>query len=182
MISTAKRYLAQGLEYLALAMAFLAALAMVGIVTIIVTSVIMRRFANAPLHITEDMVGLMLSVVIFLGVPYVTLRSKHVRVAIVAEAAGKRLAPVLAGAAMLVGVIFFGWIFVESLPWFEFAWKRGLKTETARILLYPWMAVLPLSIGLTWLIFVSRLFGLLEAERHKSAEDIASVFDSRKEY
>lgn len=176
-----RRYFAQGLELLALAMAILAALAMVGIVAIIVTGVVMRRFANAPLHITEDIVGLMLSVVLFLAVPYVTLRSKHVRVAIVTEAVGRRFRPVLSSAAMLVGVLFFGWIFIESLPWFEFAWKRGLKTETARILLYPWMAVLPISIGLTWLIFVSRLFGLLEAERHRSAEIIAPGFESGKE-
>lgn len=180
-MSFAKRYLAQGLEHLALALALLSALAMVGIVVIIVTSVVMRRFANAPLHITEDMVGLMLSVALFLSVPYVTLRSKHVRVAIVAEAASKRLQPVLAGAAMLVGVVFFGWIFLESLPWLEFAWKRGLKTETARILLYPWMAMLPLSIGLTWVIFVFRLFGLYEAERHTSTEDVVPTFDSGKE-
>lgn len=181
MKSQAQRYLAQGLEFLALAMAILAALAMVGIVMVIVTSVIMRRFANTPLHITEDMVGLMLSVALFLGLPYVTLRSKHVRVAIVAEAVGERFAPVLGGAAMLVGAVFFGWIFIESLPWLEFAWKRELKTETARILLYPWMAVLPLSIGLTWVIFFCRLLGLLEAERHTSAEIIAPGFDSVKE-
>ncbi len=176
-----RRCFAQGLEFLALAMAILAAIAMVAIVVIIVTSVVMRRFASTPLHITEDMVGLMLSVVLFLGVPYVTLRSKHVRVAIVAETAGKRLQPLLGTAAMLVGVVFFGWIFVESLPWLEFAWKRELKTETARILLYPWMAVLPLSIGLTWLIFACRLFGLLEAERHRSAQDMAPAFGSDKD-
>lgn len=175
------RYLVRGLEFLALAMAILAALAMVAITAIIVTSVAMRRFANTPLHITEDVVGLLLSVVLFLAVPYVTLRSKHVRVAIVAEAAGKRFAPVFAVAGMLVGVAFFGWIFIESLPWFEFAWKRGLKTETARILLYPWMAALPLSIGLTCLIFVFRLFGLLEAERHTSAEETVPAFGSPKE-
>ena len=180
-MSLAKRYLAQGLEYLALAMAIFAALAMVGIVAIIVTSVFMRRFANAPLHITEDVVGLMLSVALFLCVPYVTLRSKHVRVAIIADSVHKRLRPVFAGAAMLVGVVFFGWIFVESLPWLEFAWKRGLKTETARILLYPWMAVLPLSVGLTWVIYAARLFGLLEAERHTSAEDMTPVFNAEKE-
>lgn len=162
-------------------MAILAAMAMVGITAIIVTSVVMRRFANAPLHITEDVVGLLLSVALFLALPYVTLRSKHVRVAIVAETAGERLAPVFAIAAMLVGVVFFGWIFIESLPWFEFAWNRGLKTQTARVLLYPWMAVLPLSIGLTCLIFVFRLFGLLEAERHTSAAEAPTTFRSPEE-
>ncbi len=177
----AQRVFAQWLEYLALAMAVLAALAMVGIVAIIVAGVIMRRFANAPLHITEDMVGLMLSAVLFLGVPYVTLRSKHVRVAIIADAVNKRFAPVLTAAAMSVGLVFFGWIFLESLPWLEFAWKRGIRTETARLLLYPWMAVLPLSVALTWVIFVARFAGFLEAERHTTAENIAPIIAPKKE-
>ena len=32
----------------------------------------MRKFANTPLHITEEVVGLLLSVTLFLGLPIVT--------------------------------------------------------------------------------------------------------------
>lgn len=162
-------------------MALLAALAMVGIVAIIVTGVVMRRFFNTPLHITEDVVGLMLSAVLFLGIPLVTLRSQHVRVSIVAEYLAPRFGTALRIAAMLVGVLFFGWILYESLPWFEFAWKRGLKTETARILLYPWMAILPLSVGLTWVIFLGRLLGILDAEQHDTLEDLPSIVPAQKD-
>jgi TRAP-type transport system small permease protein len=176
-----RRYLAQGLEGLALAMAVLASLAMVGIVAIIVTGVVMRRFFNTPLHITEDVVGLMLSAVLFLGLPLVTLRSQHVRVSIVADALEVRFGTALRIAAMLVGVTFFGWILFESIPWFEFAWKRGLKTETARLLLYPWMAVLPLSVGLTFVIYLARLLGLLDAERHGSLEDLTPIAPVKKD-
>lgn len=162
-------------------MAVVAALAMVGIVAIIVTGVIMRRFANMPLHITEDVVGLMLSAVLFLGLPLVTLRSQHVRVSIVADALTARFDTALRLAAMLVGVLFFGWILLESLPWFEFAWKRGLKTETARILLYPWMAVLPLSVGLTFVIYSARLLGLLDAENHGPQQDLPDITSPKKD-
>ncbi len=167
--------LAQGLEGLALALAVLAALCMVGIVAIITTGVIMRRFANTPLHITEDVVGLMLSAVLFLGLPLVTLRSQHVRVAIVANALQARFGAAVHVAAMLVGVVFFGWIFIKALPWLEFAVRRNLRTETARLLLYPWMSVLPLSVGLTWVIFAARLTGLLERERHASLEALPEI-------
>ncbi len=177
----ARKYFAQGLEVLALAMALLASLAMVGIVAIIVTGVTMRRFFNTPLHITEDVVGLMLSAVLFLGLPLVTLRSQHVRVSIVAEALKARFDTAMRIAAMLVGVLFFGWILLESIPWFEFAWKRGLKTETARLLLYPWMAVLPLSIGLTWVIYLARLLGLLDAERHGKLEELPTIAPAQKD-
>nr|WP_226625340.1 TRAP transporter small permease [Alloyangia pacifica] len=164
--------LTRGLEVLALAMALLAALAMVGIVGIITTSVVMRRFFNSPVHITEDMVGLMLSAMLFLALPLVTLRAEHVRVSIVADALRSRVPHLLRIAAMLVGVLFFGWIALESIPWLEFAWKRNLKTETARVLLYPWMATLPLSVGVTWVIFAGRLLGLLAPERPHAPEDV----------
>lgn len=178
---TANRILAQGLEFLALAMAVLAALFVVAIVAIIVVGVVMRRFANMPLHITEDATGLMLSAVLFLALPLVTLRARHVRVAIVADTLGTRFATPVRIAAMLVGVVFFGWIMLEAIPWFEFAWKRGLRTETARILLYPWMAALPLSVGLTWVIFMARLVGLLEPERHKPLELLPAIGSAGKD-
>jgi len=170
-----RRFLAQGLEGLAFAMAVLAASCIVGIVALITTSVAMRRFAATPLHITEDVVGLLLSAALFLGLPLVTLRSRHVRVSIVANALQARLGWAVHLAAMLVGVVFFGWIFIKALPWLDFAWTRNLKTETARMLLYPWMAVLPLSVGLTWVIFAARLLGLLDRERHGALPDVGTA-------
>lgn len=169
------RALVRGLEGLALAMAVAATLCMVGIVAIITTGVVMRRFAATPLHITEDVVGLMLSATLFLGLPLVTLRSQHVRVAIVANALQPRFALAVHVAAMLVGVVFFGWILVKALPWLEFGWKRNLKSETARLLLYPWMAVLPLSVGLTGVIFAARLTGLMPRESHASLEALPDI-------
>jgi len=171
----AQRQLAAGLEKLALLLAVMAATIIAGIVAVIVTSVMMRRFANTPIHIAEDVVGLMLSASLFLGLPLVTLRAQHVRVSIVADQLKPRFGWLVQTAAMLVGVIFFGWILIEALPWFEFAWKRNLRTETARLLLYPWMAVLPLSMGLTWLIFLGRLVGLIEPERHTSLEELPEL-------
>lgn len=164
-----------GLRYAAQAMAVAASLIMVAIVAVIMTSVLSRRFANMPIHIAEDVVGLMLSASLFLGLPLVTLRSQHVRVAIVAEALKGPVQPYVRAAAMLVCLAFFGWIFSEALPWFEFAFARNLRTETARLLLYPWMAVLPLSFALIFLICLARLTGLLEPEEYGSLEALPDM-------
>lgn len=174
-MNRAKLVFARGLEYLALAMAALSTLSMAAIVAIIVTSVTMRRFANTPLHLTEDVVGLMLSTALFLALPLVTLRSQHIRVTIVLDALGPRFGAPMRVAALLVGLVFFGWIVWVSIPWFEFAWLRNLKTETARILLYPWMAALPLSLAAIWLIFFGRLVGLLEPEHAPARDDISDI-------
>lgn len=162
MLKKGKHIIALGLDRLALACAALAALGMTAIVLIIVTSVLMRKFANTPVHITEEVVGLLLSVSLFLGLPMVTLKAKHVRVSLVVGLLTGKWRTAIHILALLVGIGFFGWLIIETIPWFEFAFKRSLKTETSRILLYPWMALMPLSLGLTGLIFLARLVGIVE--------------------
>lgn len=169
----AGRALAKGIELIALLLAAMAAINMVAIVAVIVTSVMMRRFGPTPLHIAEDVVGLLLSASLFLALPLVTLRARHIRVAIVAEALKERFERPVRIAAMVTGLAFFGWVLWDAIPWFEFAWKRNLKTETARLVLYPWMAVVPLAMALTWLIYFARLTGLIEAEHRQMAEPAA---------
>lgn len=159
-----KNTITLGLEFLALALAALAALGLSLIVGIIVTSVVMRKFANSPLHITEEVIGLLLSVVLFLGLPMVTLRSKHVHVSLLTSYVGDKGRGILQIAGLAVGIVFFGWLIWETIPWFEFAFNRNLKTETTRILLYPWMAMMPLSLAVTGAILVARLVGILERD------------------
>ena len=160
-----RRVLRRGLEGLALAMALLAAIGMAAIVTIIVTSVTMRKLFNAPLHFTEEVVGLLLSVSLLLALPMVTLKGGHVRVSILANHLRGWQRRVLSGLAACVGIGLCAWVAIEAVPWLEFAVRLNLKTETSRILLYPWMAMLPLSLLLTAIVFVARLSGLIaEAE------------------
>ncbi|WP_380057891.1 TRAP transporter small permease [Falsihalocynthiibacter sp. SS001] len=170
MANSFNKSVAQGLEWLALACAALAAVGMTAIVGIIVTSVMMRKFANSPVHITEEVVGLLLSVSLFLGLPMVTLKSKHVSVALITnQLSGAALATIRA-LGLLIAIAFFGWLIWESIPWLEFAFKRNLKTETTRILLYPWMALMPLSLGLTGIILVAQLLGIVTPPQENELE------------
>jgi TRAP-type C4-dicarboxylate transport system permease small subunit len=155
-----RNIIARGLEYLALACAGLSALGLATIVGLIVTSVLMRRIFNQPLYITEEVVGLLMSVCLFLGLPLVTIRGTHVKVSILTthlEDRHRRAFVTLTILAALVGVVFCAWLAVESVPWLEFALKRNLRTETSRVLLAPWMMALPVSVALTGLIFLWRL-------------------------
>lgn len=159
----------RGLEASALAMATMSAMAMVAIVGVIMTSVVMRKALNAPLHVTEEVVGLLLSSALFLGLPYVTLTARHVRVSIVADNLPAGLRPATRVAAMAIGFGFFAWLVWVSIPWFQFAFDRALRTQTTRLLLWPWMAMLPLSLGLTAVIFLARLTGAIPPERPDGA-------------
>lgn len=167
---TVRNLIRQGLEKLALALASIAVLGMVSIVAVIITSVIMRKFANSPLHITEEVVGLLLSVSLFLGLPMVTLKAKHVRVALLANMLNKKLQTHLQTIALIVAIGFFSWLIYKAIPWFEFGHRLNLKTETTRILLYPWMAMLPLSLSVTCAILLARLLGIIDRVEEADAE------------
>lgn len=154
------RIVATALHGLALASAVAGALGIAAIVAIIATSVVMRKLGT-PLHMTEEVVGLILSVSLLLALPMVTLRAQHVRVALIANAVTGSAQVALRFLALLLSLGFFGWLMVEVVPWFEFAFDRNLKTQTSRLLLYPWMAVMPASFVLTMAILAARLVGIL---------------------
>ena len=159
-MQAARKTIAQGLYGLALVCGAGAALGLAVIVIIITASVVMRKFGS-PLHITEEVVGLLLSVSLFLGLPMVTLRSQNVRVSLLVDHVPAIYQVLLRALGLLLAIGFFVWLMTEILPWFDFALRRNLRTETARILLYPWMAVMPVTIGLTTVILAARLLRLV---------------------
>ena len=136
------------------AMAVLAALAGCAIVGLIGASVTMRYFALAPFRFTEELVGLLMTAAFFLALPLATLRAEHVRVMVLVAALPEAARPWAHRLAALFGAGFCLWFLALCLPWFEFAYDRGIKTEVGRLVMYPWMALLPLSMGLSLVAFL----------------------------
>lgn len=139
------------------ALAVLAAISGAVIVALIGASVTMRYFAFAPFRFTEELVGLLMSAAFFLALPLVTLRSEHVKVTVLLTTLSPITRRLVAALAGLFGIVFCMWFFALCVPWMEFAFERNIKTEVGRLLLYPWMAVLPVSMLLTALAFSVRM-------------------------
>lgn len=148
--------LEHSLRKLFVALAVVATLAGVLIVALVGTSVTMRHIAQAPFRFTEELVGLLMTAAFFLALPLVTLNAQHVRVQILVTALPPRLQQWVSVVAAVLGVLFTAWFFWLCVPWFEFAYLRSIKTEVGRLLMYPWMAVLPISMLLTTLAFALR--------------------------
>jgi len=138
------------------AMAVLAALAGGAIVVLIGASVTMRYFAFAPFRFTEELVGLLMTATFFLALPLATLRAGHVRVLVLVSALPGKKARPFGILAALFGAAFCLWFLALCIPWLEFAFDRNIKTEVGRILMYPWMALLPLSMALSAAAFLLR--------------------------
>lgn len=139
------------------AMAVLATIAGGTIVVLIGASVTMRYFAYAPFRFTEELVGLLMTAAFFLALPLVTLRAEHVRVQVLVSTLPRQAARWAAVLAGFFGTVFCLWFFWLCMPWMEFAFDRNIKTEVGRLLMYPWMALLPLSMLLTTLAFLVRI-------------------------
>lgn len=138
------------------AMAILAALAGGAIVALIGASVAMRYFAFAPFRFTEELVGLLMTAAFFLALPLATLRAEHVRVMVLVSALPERVRVWATRLAALFGAGFCLWFLLLCLPWLEFALNRNIKTEVGRLLMYPWMALLPFSMALSIVAFLLR--------------------------
>lgn len=151
--------LENGFRRLYIALAVIATAAGIGIIGLVGTSVAMRRLADAPFRFTEELVGLLMTAAFFLALPLATLNAEHVRVQILLSSLPARVARCVSVVAAGFGVLFSLWFFWLCLPWFEFAYERSIKTEVGRLLMYPWMALLPVSMLLTSIAFVIRALG-----------------------
>ncbi|MEM1129214.1 MAG: TRAP transporter small permease [Pseudomonadota bacterium] len=139
------------------ALAVLASVAGAAIVALIGASVAMRHLVNAPFRFTEELVGLLVTAAFFLALPLVTLKAEHVRVQVLVAALPPLFRRWMLFSACVFGLCFCLWFLRLCLPWLEFAFDRKIKTEVARLLMYPWMALLPVSLILTALAFVIRV-------------------------
>ncbi len=145
-------------------MAILATIASVLIILLIGASVTMRYFTFTPFRFTEELVGLLMTSAFFLALPLVTMHGKHVRVLILVSSLPDRFKPWIAGLASLFGITFCAWFFLLCIPWLEFAYDRQIKTEVGRLIMYPWMSVLPMSMLLTIIAFIIRCVSEISKE------------------
>jgi len=138
------------------ALGIVATFAGVLIVLLVSASVTMRYVAHAPFRFTEELVGLLMTTAFFLALPLVTLKAEHVRVQIFVASLPTHTRRRVSAVAALFGIVFSVWFFMLCIPWLEFAYSRMIKTEVGRLLMYPWMAVIPLSMLLTAVAFALR--------------------------
>jgi TRAP-type C4-dicarboxylate transport system permease small subunit len=130
----------RALDLLCRALLGLAALAAAAMLVIVLAAVVMRYAMGAPFRFTEELAGLLLAQVLFLALPWCLHTHAHIRVTLVSErlAGAARRLTWLAGQAILA---LFCMIFLREL-WAitEFTRLLGLRSDQARLLLWPWLA------------------------------------------
>ena len=136
----------------------LSSLAGLGMVLIVLLSVFQRYVLKSPLSFSEELVGLLLCSMLFLSIPYISSYEKHVKISLVVNLLSGKAKLFVSVLSSLVMIIFCCWILLETIPWMLFAIKLNLKTENSRLILYPWMAVIPLALLTNLFISIKKIY------------------------
>ena len=140
---------------------FLSSFAGFGIVAVVLLSVFQRYVLKSPISFSEELVGLLLSSMLFMSLPYISNMEKHVKITLISNLLQIKYKIWLTIIAYLINLIFSAWMLIETIEWMEFAIKLNLKTENSRLLLSPWMAVVPLSFSVNIIISIKKIFKLI---------------------
>ena len=140
---------------------FLSSFAGFGIVAVVLLSVFQRYVLKSPLSFSEELVGLLLSSMLFMSLPYISNMEKHVKITLISNLLQIKYKIWLTIIAYLINLIFSAWMLIETIEWMDFAIKLNFKTENSRLLLSPWMAVVPLSFSVNIIISIKKIFKLI---------------------
>ena len=136
----------------------ISSLAGLGMVLIVLLSVFQRYVLKSPLSFSEELVGLLLCSMLFLSIPYISSYEKHVKISLVVNLLSGKAKLFASVLSSLVMIIFCCWMLLETIPWMEFAIKLNLKTENSRLILYPWMAVIPMDLLINLFISIKKIY------------------------
>jgi len=140
------------LDLVARALAAIAAAAGAAIFAFILAAVVMRYVVSAPFRFTEELSGLLLAMMVFLAMPLALVRDLNIRVTLVTGAMPRMARRVAWIASELILVAFaaiFAW---QSWNLAEFHMRLGLRSEQARLELWPWLAVMTACVALCALV------------------------------
>lgn len=133
----------------------------------VVLASVMRYGLGSPFAFTEELVGLLFTTMIFLGVPICTLRNSHIAVTILPDMMRPRMRGIADRLASVLVVVFCVWFGYLSFGYMQTAIELDARSAGSRLLLWPWTAILPLS------CLFAGIAALLRVAVHVPAKDPA---------
>jgi TRAP-type C4-dicarboxylate transport system permease small subunit len=140
------------LDLVARALAAIAAAAGAAIFAFILAAVVMRYLVAAPFRFTEELSVLLLAMMVFLAMPMALVRDLNIRVTLVTDslpALARRVAWIASELILVAFATIFAW---QSWNLVAFHARLGLKSEQARLELWPWLAVMTACVALCALV------------------------------
>lgn len=136
------------LERFCALLVYVAALAVVTLTGFVCLSAIMRYVLGTPFHFTEELVALLFLTTVFLTLPYSALRGQHICVTLLTARLRGLASRFMQIINLSVILAFSVWFFSLSLDFTLFGHEIGARSEQSDLLLWPWMALMPLALAL----------------------------------
>lgn len=138
----------------------------------IILSSTMRYVVGSPFRFTEELVGLLFSAMVFILLPVGEIENRHIRVTVVTDLYSpfwRRFSELLSSVAIIVFAVLFSLI---SFDFTAMSHQLGASSEMGGMLLYPWMALMPLSSALLGIaVVIRRLEDVGNGEAHQGSSD-----------
>jgi TRAP-type C4-dicarboxylate transport system permease small subunit len=149
-------------------LAALGAVALFGTTFLLAFASIRRYVIDAPLSITDEMVGFLLVSIAFLSVADGFLKGRQVRLLFLWKVLPDRLRDIAYLAGHVFALVVLGTIVTQTYEFARFSLEIGAKSPVADIIEWPWMMVIPVSLVMLMIAIAIRLIA-----------DIATVMEGR---
>ncbi len=117
----------------------LAAGACAAVFALVFLAVVMRYVAQAPFRFSDELAGLLLAAIVFLGMPFAFAAHQNIRVTLLTERLPRNAARVFWVIGQVVTVAFCALVAWDAWKITAFTIRLGLKSEQARLPLTPWL-------------------------------------------
>ncbi len=149
------------LEKLAQAMNIVAVLAALLMTVVVFSSAVMRYLVGSPLMFSDELAGLLFVSMAFLAMPLGLMQRRHISVDIVARHLPPRLQGLAECLGILIFVVFAVWFIWEAYGFAAFSRMIGSRSDIGSLVLWPWMAIMPLCTLVLTLVALSQLIGAI---------------------
>ncbi|MCG7599286.1 TRAP transporter small permease [Halomonas sp. McH1-25] len=141
---------------------------------LVLVSTLMRYLVGRPIGFSDELSGLLFLSLSFLSLPHVLNTSQHIRIDLLVRALPSRMAAVADIFANAILVAFASIFAYQAWDFMTFSLQIGARSEISGVLLWPWMALMPLSMLLCILIVVRNgLRGLTHNGDRSSGEGLS---------
>ena len=138
-------------------MAYAGAISLLAMTVLVVIASFMRYFMGRPFDFTEELVALLYMSMVFLAIPLVTMKQSHVAVSVMPKRLKLAFGGLLRAGSGLVMIAFCTWFTVEAYHYVEESRRLNSKSEQVDFLLWPWMAVIPVTMAFVTIIVAFHL-------------------------
>jgi len=127
----------------------------VSMTALIFISTLMRYLGGRPLRFSDELAGLLFLSLTFLCLPHVLNQGRHIRIEILINLVPLGIAKVMDFIGVITLLTFCSIFAYESWNFMNFSFSLNSRTDISGILLWPWMAIMPLSMVLCMLVQIT---------------------------